>query len=316
MPAYMPFGWNRGMSMRVSVVLGVLLGGLTLAAPGLDQDPVVCCREARAFLESIGEGGPQSTPVRLEPGNKQLFLDDGVLSESKGIRRALHQPTKFGAVLRADKPWEGTIQTRTGPSWNPDKKVWMLWYFGTGGTAYVTSRDGIHWEKPVLGIVDYHGSKETNLLPEPLSFVIYDPKDPDSSRRYKAFTTKGPMPVGGSGFYPAVSSDGLRWRILDTFVPSQDEANLFHDEEYNLFVFTVKHPGPYGRSVYLTVSRDFVHWTDPRDCMIFHADKQDQDLGRKWIAQRFADPVLKHPEYNIPSQYSVQVIPAVCRSCI
>src|SRR5688572_31641454 len=52
-----------------------------------------------------------------------------------------------------------------------------------------------------------------------------------------------------SGFYPAVSPDGLRWTTLKTsFIPSSDEAHMFYDEVSGLYAATVKHVGPYGRS--------------------------------------------------------------------
>ena len=45
----------------------------------------------------------------------------------------------------------------------------------------------------------------------------------------------------------AISKDGIHWEILtESFVPGQDEADLFHDEERNLFILTFKQSGPYG----------------------------------------------------------------------
>ena len=58
-----------------------------------------------------------------------------------------------------------------------------MWYTGNYGPlmnhigfelvncclCYATSKDGMHWEKPVLGLVDYKGSKQNNIceLKEP-----------------------------------------------------------------------------------------------------------------------------------------------------
>lgn len=275
----------------------------------LADDPVRCCNEASALLEGIpGKRPIASGPLKLAPGVKQLFLDNYLLSRLENVERKVRQPKKYGAVIRQDKTWEGTIQTRTGPSWNPEKNLWMLWYFAEPGPAYATSRDGVQWEKPVLGVEEFRGSWENNLLPKGLTFIFYDPRDRDPGRRYKAFAGEGSLHSRRGGFYPAVSADGLKWTVLRTsFIPSQDEANLFHDEQTNLFLATVKHGGPYGRSVYLSVSKDFEHWTDPRDCLMFHADRRDQELGAARIERRFADPTLKHPEYNTPVHYNVDV---------
>ena len=278
---------------------------LMIAIPLYGSQPwaekVECCAEARAFLRRIRPEHPISV------GN-HLFIDDGNVAALDRITRTLHRPAKVGTVIRADEPWEGTIQTRTGPSWDPDAKRWMIWYFASGGTAYATSKDGIQWHKPILGIREYKGSKENNLLGESLSFVFYDATESNPAYRYKAMAEKSNHPVGVAGFVPAVSPDGLHWTLLsDSFIPSQDEANLYYDRDNHLFIFTVKHPGPYGRSVYLALSRDFQHWTDPQDCLIFHADHEDQELGRDWISRRFSDSTMQRPEYNIPQEYSVQV---------
>ena len=40
-------------------------------------------------------------------------------------------------------------------------------YFGgrrEEGLLYATSRDGIHWDKPNLGIIDFAGSRENNIV--------------------------------------------------------------------------------------------------------------------------------------------------------
>jgi hypothetical protein len=81
-------------------------------------------------------------------------LDNYVLARLENVNRKLHQPQKYGPIIRPDQLWEGgSIQVRMGPSWNPQEKLWMLFYCCGGG--YATSRDGIHWEKPVLGLQSY-----------------------------------------------------------------------------------------------------------------------------------------------------------------
>jgi hypothetical protein len=46
-------------------------------------------------------------------------------------------------------------------------------------------------------------------------------------------------------------------------------------------------------------------WTKPE--LVFHADDQDQALGRTWIERRFADATLQQPALNIPGTYNVDV---------
>ena len=248
-----------------------------------------------------------SDSVRIPSGRKQLFLDNHVLARLERVKRTLHQPQKYGAVIRPDQPWEdGGIQIRTGPSWNPETKTWMMWY----GGGYATSSDGIRWEKPVLGLQEFKGSKQNNLLPPPVTSytIFYDATEPDPGRRYKGLASGVPLHGRGGGFYPAVSPDGRTWKVLKaSFIPSSDEWHLFHDEQRHLYAATVKHGGPYGRSVYLSVSKDFEHWTDPRDCLIFHADKRDQELGAKRVQYQVETPGLRKPVVNRPEEYKTDI---------
>ena len=75
--------------------------------------------------------------------------------------------------------------------------------------AYAESSDGVHWERPGLGLVDWNGSRDNNLcLIEPGIWpvddylcVLHDPDDPDPGQRYKlAYIFRAPAstlrPVG------------------------------------------------------------------------------------------------------------------------
>jgi hypothetical protein len=77
--------------------------------------------------------------------------------------------------------------------------------------AYAVSRDGLRWEKPQLGIVEYAGSRRNNLVDlaggNGFRAVLHDPADPDPGRRFKAAYQTSPMRLS-----VAYSPDGLRWR--------------------------------------------------------------------------------------------------------
>ncbi|MFN0166329.1 MAG: hypothetical protein ACKV22_07840 [Bryobacteraceae bacterium] len=294
-----------------------------------EVDSAQGCRAATALLSKAS--GESADSRRLSPGRRQLFLDNHILEGLTNVTRTLHQPVKHGPVIRPDRAWEGeSIQIRTGPSWNPAEKIWMMWYL----RGYAASRDGEHWEKPMLGLRDYKGSRENNLMlpftdyefTDPsgkrilrqngdgttVDNVFYDAKDPDPARRYKGMGYKGPICCltggHGMGFYPAVSPDGKQWSLLDSaFVQTGDESHLIHDEERNLYVATVKQAGPYGRSVYLAVSSDFSHWTDPRECLVFHADKRDQDLGAERVRMHLRNPQMRQPVFHNPAEYLTDI---------
>ena len=250
----------------------------------------------------------------LRPGERQLFLDDFILGDLDRVTRVIHQPRKFegNPILRPDRPTDGaTIQLRDAPSWDEREGVWKLWYYrmgddgnGAGGCGYARSKDGIQWEKPNLGLVESHGNRNNNLTlvkGDPKAFiqhVIIDPNAPPE-RRYKGM-------IGPNGRKPLISSDGFVFTPLDVpAIPSEDESHLNWDERGKQYILTVKHNGPFGRSVYLSLSKDYEHWSDPE--LIYHADAQDQVLGTQYLRAVASDPSLWRPTINHPSEYNVEI---------
>jgi hypothetical protein len=130
--------------------------------------------------------------------------------------------------------------------------------------------------------------------------VVYDPRETDPARRFKGFAWVD------LALRPVASPDGKVWAPLAAdAIPTQDEYNLSYDAAGQRFLATVKHKGPFGRSVYLSTSPDFLRWSKPE--LIFHADEEDQQRGRETIRRRFADPALWRPLYNDPADYNVDV---------
>jgi hypothetical protein len=277
-------------------------------------------RSARALLiVSLAVTGPLPASAKepgfaVPAGQRQLFLDGHGVAEVHNLKKTMHPPAKKGAVLRPTPPYEQTLQIRCAPAWVPGQKRFKLWMITSpaapGGSVmtYAESADGLHWTKPNLGSAEVNGTRVNNRVgvdpklrwpANAMENVLYDPDDPDPSRRYKALGD-------ANGREPLVSADGIAWKRLDVpKIPSQDESNLSYDPQSHTFLATVKHRGPHGRSVFLSTSKDFAHWTKPE--LIFHADELDQTLGRENIQRRFADPTLQHPVYNNPVNYNVDV---------
>jgi len=105
-----------------------------------------------------------------------------------------------------------------------------LWYNGNYGPlaneigfertscciCYASSPDGIAWDKPNLGLVEFNGNKRNNIvdLHAPTLWssaaVLFDPDDAAHGRRYKMAYQAW---IGGElQFCAAFSSDGRRWR--------------------------------------------------------------------------------------------------------
>jgi hypothetical protein len=153
--------------------------------------------------------------------------------------------------------------------------------------AYAESSDGVHWTKPNLGLVEYHGSKDNNLIPiDPaLGFVnlkvISDPDDSDPQRRYKMsahvyFRSKRRLGT----LAPYASADGIHWKLLVDAKPNSAELReedlvlpaVHFEPSGGLYKWdgmfyacgqnAMNAPQPYhGRVTRMYRSADFVHWS-------------------------------------------------------
>jgi hypothetical protein len=236
-------------------------------------------------------------PLSLQLGRKQLFLDNFAVEQITGLARTMHQPEKKGAIFKPIIELDGLwAETRSTPIWIPEEGVYKIIYVasptgGPRGTGVLVSKDGLHWERPSLGLFAVKGSKDNNRISaEGMYYVVRDPDDPDPSRRYKGLVHTS----GASGVAPYVSADMIHWKKLDVPpIPSSDEASLTYDREKKRFIAMVKGGNQYGRAFNISFSEDFVHWTQPRFC--FGADAEDQRLALTIIRQRLGDPGLAKP---------------------
>ena len=247
------------------------------------------------------------TPLQLPPGQRQLFLDDHVVDRMEGLRRVMHQPVKRGPVLKAEHDWEGRyIGVFSPPLWISEEGVFKQVYecrYDTPGQrhryALAVSRDGLHWEKPSLGLVKFNGSDANNLFPTPdnrrLVHVVFDPDDPDPQQRYKGLLTVS------RGRVPVVSPDCLHWRKLDSKLPSSDAGTFSFDRDKRLFMALLKrgNKNTVGRSYDVSTSQDFITWSQPRLMFGMDADL-DQEMAIDVIQRRLIHPALAKPMFIDP----------------
>ena len=86
--------------------------------------------------------------------------------------------------------------------------------------GYATSTDGVTWEKPRLGLHEFRGCRDNNIVVMGYGPVIKDAAEPDPARRYKMIL-RGPRPrtdgavataAGpGRGVRLNYSPDGIHW---------------------------------------------------------------------------------------------------------
>ena len=257
---------------------------------------------------------------------KQLFLDDSAIDQMTGVARRLHQPTSHEAVIRPDQAQgQVAVQSRSVPQWNSEMRLWEWWYWGyyrvppygkyhateRSLSCYATSGDGIHWERPTLGLHKWRGSRQNNIAWDPaeareLYHIVRDEKESDPQRRYKALFDVFDRYLG-------ISPDGFTWTMLDVPpIPSQDESHFLYDESSGQFLAFVKQPTEWGRSVWLATSRDFPHFNEAQ--LVFHSDATDRKNRKARIQQIIAEPAYLTPPLvdetdHIAQVYQMAVLP-------
>ena len=198
--------------------------------------------------------------INIDTG-RQLFVDDALVS-STTLKRVWHHPVKFegNPVMTPELPWEvneggnaAAIPKGGGIWWDEDRRVFRLWYEGgwLHTVCYAESKDGIHWERPPVGI--YPGTNivlpTDNPVFRPDSWsVVKDPHATDPSQRFKLMLHRPwAEPWAAQEGVCCVSADGLRWRRLHWLPPSGDRSSLYYDPFRERWVYSIrsnwKNPG-------------------------------------------------------------------------
>jgi hypothetical protein len=278
---------------------------------------------AAAAPDRVADASSGQTPLS---GDLVLFpLDDVSLPWRDNLKLTLQSPTKY----------PGNPVLRLGPSEGPDGDgalaygtvlkedgKFRLWYIATpradgripGGKdqpamgsesarpiAYAESRDGIHWTRPDLGLVDYRGNRHNNLVAiEPVGepytrahdfvAVLHDPADPDPAARYKMAYIVYDQPTGNwPGTATAISADGLSWKLVNTatFTKGHFENSSLIKFDGLYYVAGQDHPpydagtadgSPAGRVMKVFFSPDFHHWSNGRALGFYRSDYSPQPV--------------------------------------
>ena len=166
----------------------------------------------------------------LDIGSRlELFVDDWLIEDIRGVGLKMHSPIPREVVMVFDRPWEGPVSLPGVVM--KDGGRFKMWYSArsqggasTAGlashTAYAESTDGVHWERPALGLLEVAGSMDNNLVcydtDDSHIGAVYRDENPESSTEesYKAWTVR-PWADGRHSIRAFASQDGLRWNVLE-----------------------------------------------------------------------------------------------------
>ena len=214
-----------------------------------------------------GEAYPKQATCTVGKTHR-LFIDDELIAELDGVERLVNQPAKYheNPVLTWDKPWEGNCVITWGSIlYDREEKLFKAWYevykkFPPKGESamlicYATSRDGISWDKPNLGLHAFHGSKANNIvfkghLDAPTVFA--DP-NPAPGRKYRMFWYDGEA----RGIKSSLSADGVHWSEEEGIrVKAGDRSSVDYDPLRGKYYVITRIPGKSVRTCGLWESRD------------------------------------------------------------
>ncbi len=247
------------------------------------------------FLRGAGQ---ERKPIPIGSG-KQLFIDEFLVASRRGVALTMNPAQKTGErTIVSEHPWEDFW----AGGWNTileDEGIYKMWY-DAGSTenaekywkrdpgrwvCYATSRDAIRWEKPKLGLVEFHGSRDNNIvLAESTGTVFLDPRRTDGNRFKYTGWWNGERALPGyqqrpgefANLWVFTSPDGLRWKpmmdepILRGHFDTQNQ--IFWDDRISRWVAYVRLWEPL-RKVGRSETGDLRRWPKPR--VVFGYDAED-----------------------------------------
>jgi hypothetical protein len=205
---------------------------------------------------------PEEHPMAIAD-RKVLLFDEHYTQSKRGFETTIHKPVRdLEPVVRPDQPWERRgIIGDSNITVLEDRGLYRMWYAiphpqpeagrlkpaytaeeiadldtkmkadllkGNGATVlcYAESRDGLHWEKPDCGLMDFNGSTANNMLfPSRHGGTVFVDPTAKPAERYKMIHghgprlpqvyQTGPQPVPARNIfcalYGSVSPDGIHW---------------------------------------------------------------------------------------------------------
>ena len=225
----------------------------------------------------------------------EIFVDHALIDTMGGATLALGQPRPEEISLTFDHPWESSFSAAY-MTVIKDGGTYRLYYRGgtktdTGMikagsevTCYAESRDGKTWVKPKLGLVEFEGSKDNNIILGPTKLrsscnftaMLDDRPGVPAAERYKGVGSGSGREEGLIRF---VSPDGIHWKIDSDEIIFDgyklDSLNVVSwlpaEQCYAIYMRAWSEGGTPGnpkprdayRTIARSISKDFKTWSEP-----------------------------------------------------
>ncbi|WP_207394406.1 hypothetical protein [Bremerella alba] len=195
---------------------------------------------------------------------RQLFVDD-FLIESTTLTRTWHKARKFEGNPIVSPKTDLELGTSSGNSpmaapfsggvwYDHNDNRFKMWYCAGwfDGTAYIESKDGLHWERPELEVVPGTNRIVPRKGVRDSAAVIFDPFTDDAAQRFKMLIWSRPQ--GGESF---TSADGIQWSQPVATGSMGDRSTIFFNPFREKWVYSIR-SGWHGRSRNYSECDDFL----------------------------------------------------------
>jgi hypothetical protein len=225
-----------------------------------------------AFLVCVLAAAAIDIGSRLE-----MFVDRFLVDKTQNVQHKLTEPQRREVVLETNAPWENDVSAYF-TVFRDGERIRM--YYRAGGdenayTCYAESTDGVRFTRPNLGIYEFNGSKDNNILfrgPQSASFAPFRDLNPDAKpdERYKALCYHVRNRTGTMS--AMASPDGIHWRMMQdgSVVPAgeYDSLNCVSwdpaEKQYRVFDrYWTGHGFKGVRQIETRTSSDFLNWSEP-----------------------------------------------------
>jgi len=217
------------------------------------QIPVAVAVLASFAPAPTAAGGLPAEPVEIGTA-PQFFVDDYMVDNRFAIKykhnevvRRFHPPVKHEAnpLLVDDGSYSNVI-------FDDQLRRFRMWYqvFDRSGKsegestryaiAYAESPDGIHWERPNLGLYQWKGTRENNVVwrgtkearASGMQLLLAVPEDQRRGRRFLMSYRVGGSGRETDGIRLILSDDGIHWEE-----PPDGRIKHIHSDTLNSIVF-------------------------------------------------------------------------------
>lgn len=304
----------------------VFRGGMT---QGFDEKRLT--QDGREKMEKIMRDFP-GTPFVIDGSSDIRYRQ-----MPYGVRITAEPAHQSDRWLRPERPWEDYFGEMTVIKHEGKYKCWYLtripnklpdYVQGHGrvllvgqyeAMCYAESEDGMNWTRPNVGICEFAGSADNNILSFDMGgagAVFVDEQAPPKQRYKKPFPDKlpeghktGPGP-GSMGLYTYVSPDGLSWKRLDKpLIPGfYDTQNVITwDPGLRQYVAYLRCHCD-SRAISRSATSDFTNWPVPE--MIMYSGPQERPCDDyytncfSWYPEKVAiKPDGTEPRLMFPAVY-------------